>query len=756
MKFFIHAPFASTVARDSIQNRSENEELRDLVIELLIESLDQIKGYGMLDRDFLSVMPNDEDSLPEFYKSFRSKIIETFQNQAVTPTWKDSFAPSKKLLQANNEIKNVINNDTILTKLISSEETSNNYDWATNAQRGSRAYRFLESLQIREVNLGEILDKVSHKFSDKQVANNILSTLPDEWLQSFYALLIKGKEEFGNHFKERQYTWEKPLVRIRDAYLVRLQNGTHVQSKDVFFQTEFITKVDNLNLVKPEVYESGQNSNQKEKARLFLETIGVEEFQEKNEIERILKRHYTKEHFNITEEANLVHLAMFVDFLSRNQSQAFIFKNYYFLRIEDENAKYAIPSQIFIDEPFEKTNLSNFAIFHNKYKLWSGYSSRISDKDKFVWFLKAVSALSKFETIIQQVRTWANPLRSELLRGFNNTRETDSKTDIDFQITDLPKYLGANHYEISRMIWNTVAKASKSVLTARYRPNQSYGWKEVPSQLVQTLKDYAWIPDKNNEFRKPFEMSKEELPDDFSYDNDNGWLDAIEFNTAIQKQIEFNKKVTERKQNLALQLGFNSLEEVEEFKKYKEDFKRFLEKEKIKKRKIPNPLSGGKGNLTNFSFDDFDGKNTGFDDRNRTIKQKERSVVEEYPYTKVDSRDFLKSQYTNEWQQLVCQICQEEMPFQTYTEEYYFEAVKIVEKTNLDNISNYLCCCPNCAAMYKFANKYKDDMKSLILEVESNENENILLTLELAHCDCEINFTKKHFTELVNFLERQS
>lgn len=757
LKFFIHAPFASTVARDSIQNRPENNDLRDFLVNLLVESLTKIKEYKLLDRDFLSVMPNQEDILSDFYKPFRANIINAFQTQEFTPTWRNSFAPSKKLLQANNEIKNVINNDSILTYVIKNEETDEEYDWVTNAQRGSRAYRFLENLEIREVTLTEILDRVAKTFKDGDVANNILSSLSDEWLQSFYALLLKGKEEAGEHFKVKQYEWQQPLVRIRDAKLIRLQNKTHVQSKNVYFQTEFTKKIKDLKLVKIEVYESGDNKNQQEKARLFLETIGIEEFQEKNEIERILKNHYTRESFNITEEQNLKHIDIFIDFLHRNQYQTFIFKDFCFLRIEDsKKEKYTTPFQTYIDVPFEKTDVSVFEIFHNKRPLWNGYNTKISNKGKFLWFLKAIGVISKFEVKINEIKTWANPLRGELLSKFSNTRETSTATNTDFQITDLQKFLSAKHYEISKMIWDIISKANKRVITARYRPNQSYRSAEVPSQLIQTLKEYAWIPDKNNVFRKPYEMSQETLPDDFPYNNENGWLDAIEFDTAIQKQIESEKKENDKNKNLAIQLGFESLEEVEKYKKNKDAFKKFLEKEELKKRQISKTPSQRNWNLTDFSFDDFTDKKTGFDDRNRSVKLKERSVVEEYPSTKIDSRDFLKSQYTNEWQQLVCQICQEEMPFQIYNGEYYFESVKIVEDTTLDNISNYLCCCPNCSAMYRFANKYKENMKSLILEIQKNEDENILLNLELAHNECEINFSEKHFDELVNFIQRQT
>jgi hypothetical protein len=66
LKFFIHAPFASTVARDSIQNKPENNVLRDLLVELLISSVSKIKELGLLDRNFLEILPNKNDELSDF------------------------------------------------------------------------------------------------------------------------------------------------------------------------------------------------------------------------------------------------------------------------------------------------------------------------------------------------------------------------------------------------------------------------------------------------------------------------------------------------------------------------------------------------------------------------------------------------------------------------------------------------------------------------------------------------------------------
>src|SRR5690606_16546317 len=76
LKFHIHAPFASTVARDSIKDRPENNELIDIIADLLCEATVWIKENGFLNDDFIRCLPIDDDNISTFYKPIQSKIID--------------------------------------------------------------------------------------------------------------------------------------------------------------------------------------------------------------------------------------------------------------------------------------------------------------------------------------------------------------------------------------------------------------------------------------------------------------------------------------------------------------------------------------------------------------------------------------------------------------------------------------------------------------------------------------------------------
>ena len=144
LKFHTHAPFASTVARDSVRDCPENNQLRDKIAELVVESLFDIRDKGMLQIEFLAVLPNNYDSLSKFYIPIRSKIIAAFQTENLTPTRSGSYAPANMLYRGPAKIAEVLGDDD-LSKLINEKAPL----WVANPpQQNQRDDRFLDSLNI--------------------------------------------------------------------------------------------------------------------------------------------------------------------------------------------------------------------------------------------------------------------------------------------------------------------------------------------------------------------------------------------------------------------------------------------------------------------------------------------------------------------------------------------------------------------------------------------------------------------------------
>lgn len=728
LKFFLHAPFSATVARNSIPNRPENDELRDSLVELLVESLPLIKELGLLNLNFLSILPINSDSLSNFYSPFRDGIVKAFQTQNLTPTWKNEFLPAKFLLQSNDKIKKVINKDSILSYIVDDEKVNDDFDWAVTPEGVARVSAFLETLKIQSWNWETLLKKVSKTFSEQSNADSFLSNVSDEWMRDFYELLGEAKQATTHKYWGYQ-------ERIENACIVRLENGNLVAGKGAYFQTDFIKNSKDIKIVKAEVYKSHSGKILNEKATAFLKLIGVEEFKEKDEILAILNENYSADGLRYNKERNIRHIEKFVNFWKSNQREADIFSEYKFLRCEnkDPNNHLCEPNKIYIDNPFESTELSSVDKFLSESRLWNGYENELKNKSDFIVFLKAVGIVFKLQ--IKETSVWNNP-------AWQKQRTSDG---LDYTISNLREMLETRNRQISKLIWKTIIDVDKRVFRA-----SCYG-RETHSQLILTLRDIDWVPDIQGNFHRPQEMTRELLPDDFPFDNRNGWLDekVLGFGSETKKRIETAQRNKNRKESLAREVGFNSVEQMEKaielFMSPEKlaRYEKFEQQEEIKERNLQ------KLDRKSSHFDNSETHNN-FSPRPRNIEIRERSVVDGYGNLKAnEARPFLKQQYFED-RELICQVCQEEMPFKTLNSEYFFVAVKIIEKTIEDHIANYLCCCPNCAAMFQYANKYKENMAEFILQGEEYTR-GYFLPFELSEMSFDIHFTKKHFEQLLRF-----
>ena len=85
LRFHLHAPFASTVARDSVRDCPANDELRDHLADLVAESMHVIRDNNWLDVEFLAILPNDRDNLRPFYLPIQEQLIEEFNEKKLVP-----------------------------------------------------------------------------------------------------------------------------------------------------------------------------------------------------------------------------------------------------------------------------------------------------------------------------------------------------------------------------------------------------------------------------------------------------------------------------------------------------------------------------------------------------------------------------------------------------------------------------------------------------------------------------------------------
>lgn len=565
LRFHMHAPFASTVARDSVRDCESNEILRDELAQLTAEALEDIRGRGLLTMSFLAVLPNEDDGLSEFYQPIREAIVKAFQDRDLVPTKSGSHLSASCLFRGPAEISSLIDDDDL--SLLTDFETP---FWAANApQKGQREDKFLDSLEVDEWGWHELKSAMQGTVGNEEKKSSIekwISEKPDNWLLRFYALM-----ESCHHATKGYFDKSSPLLPAW-TYIAGIRSinrkgvEKHVMPEDAYFPPQSTSKrrqrsinfSANICLVKPEVYEKGRlGETTKKAAREFLERVGVREYGERAEIERRLDRYSKPSEKNIS-ESHYRDIQSFISYLSRNPGDADLFEDAAFLLTTDgTDLHFTKPCDSYLDVPYEATGLGELIDIHGRRALSPKYLEMLGNKISgigFVSFLKSVGVMHQF------VITEANARRNAQVKIPARGNETSKKINVDWTIQDIEDYLKAEHFQASRMIWQALITAEKSAEFAKYRLNQQHDLQNVESQLVQHVKSCAWIPDKNGIFHRPQDMTQDMLPREFPYDDRNGLLSAIGFGEkAKETTAEFKARDADAKK-----LGFESATEIEE------------------------------------------------------------------------------------------------------------------------------------------------------------------------------------------------
>lgn len=733
LRFHLHAPFASTVARDSVRDCSENNQLRDGLLELILESLESIRDNGLLGINFLSVLPNEHDNLSSFYEPIREAIVKAFTEKSLTPTKSGEHAPASALYRGPARVSEVItdNDLSLMTR----------YDlplWAANPpQRHQDADRFLDSLGMDVWGWPNLLGALK-RLDD---FGTWVSGKDDEWLMRLYALL----GEASSVHRERIDVAELSIIRVRTP-----QGFDHVLPKKAFLPPANGSRVPaHICLVKPDVYDISRSPGRKKNAAIFLEEAGVRRYDEKAIIEMRLDEYDGA--LDEPPSGYYQDLAEFIKYWRKNPGETAVFMHRQFLLVDSSKTIcWKSPEQICLDIPYLETNLGMFKDVHGKSRLSGVYHGNLDklSAESFVNFLRAIGVMCELK--VSNASIYMNP--AKLHYKFPNTRDTYTRTAVDYNIDSLPKYIKAESRVISSLIWHAVIKADKRVAKAKYSPNQSHTPREADSQLIYHLKGNPWIPDKEGVFRTPQEMSRDDLRDDFPYINNNGLLTVIGFGkNALERSEEFQSK-----NQHAQDIGFADMDEANHMvelanilRKNSKNPKELLEKVKAEYERpapnFPERKSSNPDRRRERASERYD------DAPEREYQQRERSV--RISSGAIDPRTYLRNQYTDD-DLMVCQICKEVMPFRGRDRKHYFEAVELLARHSFPKEfdAQYIALCPLCAAKYKEWVKHDpkkmDDIQDDLIETTGRE-----ISIFIGDFETSIRFTESHLIDLKSAFE---
>ena len=805
LRFILNGPYRTNPARETISLSDPfNIHLLMVTCRLMKELLPKLRERKLLTLQFLSILPNEEDTLLSFYAPLRDIVVNEFRDKELTPTRRqDVYAAASALYREQSEagLSRLIQ-DEDLAVLIGKDDSLPL--WVANLppQRRNERGQFVQDTNIRRQNerisdfltmLGitewTIEDFVEALSVQSDPVLEWLKGKQDIWHQQLYALLgdfLSSVPVYPTYVaRERKSKLSQlNIVRCSDGEY-RIGSECHFSSDDVGSAQDLLAGAtgyvegiqlthneedehgENFHYVVKGVYSSGR-SNDNEKSHKFLEDIGVRKVDETERIKLILRERY-KDQIRPRDED----MEKFMALVEDEPKKKSLFKDYFIFEVDlerDNKRWFSKPSRVFVDTPYLDTGLT---VYHSvlqedsdffKHPLSPNYAESGIDLKRFGEFVETVGAQMELKIIDRGVST-EHPEYEDLVLKAPGQYRSDTHISKDYTIAELRILLDTPSVSKSKLIWRTMTNSlSTDHLQARYRNNRSQPERVRASGLVYALRNAKWVPQRNGDsfsFVQPKDASVPLLPDGFSYKVGQEWIDAIEFGKTASEQ----KEESDRRDQDAKNLGFDSGEKAEKYAKLDQ----ILEEQGIS----PDDV------ISQYSAQSSDTKP---DFPTSTVKNPERrkkqvleqledapeKTFEERPHRErvsknemEDHRTLLREWYTNDSGEMICQICKAEMPFKKTDGEYYFEAIEALTSRFKDDElpenhfpkeyeAQYLALCPGCAARYDyFTRRAQGSIK--VMEGLRNElmnSKNLEIPICLGELETSIRFVETHLHDL--------
>lgn len=702
LKFHIHAPFASTVARDSVRDTPENGQLVADIGDLIARNLKDFRARGLIDDGLLATLPNSDDTLAPIYGQVRSAVSEAFNAESLTPVrGGGDFGPARSLVSSPSEFRVGLDSDDLRFLMeLDGTELLDEPRWVLDRDgRSGRFLRDLETLSFGWDELENVLSVVAnpdwYDLSVDEVSaawRRWLAAKEDGKLLNFYELLGQGVE--GALSAELQ---EIPLVRLRDG-----SRSKHVEGPQTHLPAMRSDNAKSRVPVELAYFEDDEDTKRSNNLRSFYRAAGVKRWDERAKIERRLAPYrahkFPEDESEAVPPKHLEDMKAFVKFgIADPVGARTMFRNVHFILVADEDGDlmWGRPLDVYLDEPFRSTGLSAlYAGDGDKYPL-PGFYLAIEAIDDFLASVGTAAGVEIVPSPVSQNpkydRSWAY--------GKNENYNTKR---IDWDISNFVAVVETGDPTLLRSLWEEISAAPTARAVAIYQANASYNQYRFDSLALQKLAGSAWIPSHHGELQRPRNVTLDELPADWQKPPVGSLAAALPFGADAAKQEEHEAA----KPAFAQQLGIE-LEDVELLKEAHEagvtsDDLRELIAQKRGLQALPEGASEDPNRRSYVAAADA------LAAASHQTEIRARSVVIGQGSTSEDARSYLREQYTNAGGDMYCQICQKILPFKVKG-DWYFEAIQFVGNRNRVHRQNALALCPLCAATYRYKRETSDE-----------------------------------------------
>lgn len=750
LRFHIHAPFASTVARDSIRDTPENAELLMSIADLVAEQLGALRDNGFIDDGFLAALPNADDPLSKPYSAMRSRIQEEFRSSEVTPVFGRGFARATDLWTSPMQFRRFLEHDDLpaLLSLVDRAETDS-AQWV--APREGRAGRFLQGLQVSEFgwdDLDEILESVEDPpvwfDEDDRAAAELridrwqewLAAKSDEDLSAVYELIGLGLQD-GDIVRS-----DLKKVRI----LRVLANADLQAGVGVYLPESRSDSTPGRILTALAFFIDDEPSPKKSHLEAFYEGTGVKRWDIRAQIDQRLKPYRDQEWPEDPE--HLEDIRAFIAYSAERPQDVTLFSRVMLLQVANPvngDSLWVRPGSAYFDEPFFETGLT---ALHSKSHEGDDDEGRPNDGmyavssiyaelgEDFVDFAIKVGCQARLS--ITPSRVQSNP---EFQWSWANGRESQYTVRRDWDIPDFGRAVETGDPALLGDLWRLACETPVSYATAKFQLNRSSAEHSLNSLVAQSMRDAAWVLDDEGMLRTPATMTAGRLADGWATPPSGSLASRIGFGSDESAVEEEEGARRQEAMHLGVPIdlvdGFNALAPKNQARVLE-----FIEDMKDDDDAFPGAASVDPVHRAAVVGGDAKGAPTW------ATGIRERQVVLNGDL-KERARIYLRELYTDSNGDMWCQSCRSRMPFKVKG-AWYFVAMQCVRVRRFQHPQNFLALCPLCAARYKHVRDTTDE--ALLVTIDSLrvdvDQKLVVLPVSIDGKRVELRLTGKHAIDL--------
>ena len=726
--FLIQGPYRTTPARDNIPRDDPwNAFLLEATAEHVISVLRILKQMGRLTVPVLETLPIEDEDFPpnSLFRPLYERVAKALMEEALLPALGSRFIRGcDAIIGRGEDIRNLLSSDQLraLYRDVPGEDDVQTLEWLGELITQERTPK------LRQYLMNELhIEEVTPETFARTVTDSFFSEQSDEWLAQLYRFLLR-----------QEALWRKAAHRrtdgpIRHKKFVRLDDGRQASpfSKDgtvaVYLPHHGARQ---LPTIKPEFVRNLEVAE-------FFARLGVQEPDIIAEVLEHVLPLYEPDEIGVTEEDHREHVslvlkALQVDSIERRRTLITSLKENHFLfgrnAATNEEAR-KLPPELYL----RSDDLSVF--LEGNPDAWF-LDERYSDDQIDAFLMLGVSNDLRIQTRSGDRKGHVPVYQSHGSheRGLDGFDPECTVEHFEYAVQSLT-------LERSLFIWKNVAIPLQRQIrgTVERATRQTFENSELEptvSTLGELLLTNSWLPDVTGAFHEPSELSLADLP--ATFDRDEGLAGHLGMKGS---ELVVLAKLSG--------LDVADLDMLRELKGMPEQFKKLKQMMEQSKRKpsFPErPSTNAERRTQRAKRDAKEAPRKEYEDRSRSARTSHATG---------DKDTYLKESYTNDDGELVCQMCEHEMPFRRRDGQYYFESVQLFDDLAGEHAPTHLALCPLCAAKYKEFVK-RDSENAPIVRASISSSEHLVMHVVLGQDVGSIRFVEKHLLDVQGVLEEET